>query len=748
MKHPLVRLLVACSLLLACKEEEPQTQVMVVIDAERSVRSQVFDVDISVKSGQGDVSTWSPRYEMSLTQGSGAVPWPLEVALIPRDGDTSRNYLVVATARNDSGGVLAEVRAISGYVEGRSLSLPLVFDAACLEREDLCGPELTCRAGDCYDPFVEPSTLLPFHSGYRPGDDLPTAGEGGSSGESGSSGEGGTTSDASVIPDIDGAIDACPGEPKPCEVKPMIECNDERCAGCPENFLRVDDERCAPLLIGVGLSMGELAPALGTDERRYSIVLPLLTDSITVSPLAPAGATIEVDGDPLNGSSFTANDLPIGDTTFVLALHAAGHDTRTYTLIVSRGGGQRSFLKAHNTGAGDKFGHAVAMEGDTIVIGAPGEDSSSKDRNSDNNLRQDSGAAYVMVRRGASYEQVGYLKASTILEDGALGTAVAIEDDVIAVGAPDEAAGGSVYVFRRGTAGDWAFETRLTPSQASSERRFGASLALRGGVLAVGAPGDDAFGTDSGAAYVYTSNGTSWSAATRVGPDVPQPLMWFGSGVAVQGDELFVGSTGESHDIYPRGAVHAFVRDGDGYDERQKIIDADRGPLDFYGEAIVIDGDTLVIGAPGASGAATGSGLIHVYMRTDAGWDLEQRLGATNPGADALFGRRLALVNGVIITGAPADDSGGQGIDADVTSVGRIDSGAGYAFARSGAQWSQLALIKAEPPEANDGYGFSVASDGETLVFGAPTESSMATGVDGDATLNGAEGSGAVYVVR
>jgi hypothetical protein len=69
-------------------------------------------------------------------------------------------------------------------------------------------------------------------------------------------------------------------------------------------------------------------------------------------------------------------------------------------------------------------------------------------------------------------------------------------------------------------------------------------------------------------------------------------------------------------------------------------------------------------------------------------------------------------------------------------------------FVRNGTTWSQLAHIKANEPEAGGRYGFSVAADGDTLVFGSPDESSSATGVDGDPLDNDAEKSGAAYVIR
>jgi len=117
----------------------------------------------------------------------------------------------------------------------------------------------------------------------------------------------------------------------------------------------------------------------------------------------------------------------------------------------------------------------------------------------------------------------------------------------------------------------------------------------------------------------------------------------------------------------------------------------------------------LVVGAFGASGAAAGNGAVFVYDPGAEGWALSQRIGASNPAPEASFGLRVALLGYLIVTGAPDDDSGASGINANIGVAGRTDSGAGYVFKRSGSNWSQLALVKAEPPVNGDVYGYSVA---------------------------------------
>lgn len=149
----------ACALLCACSSKSAElTQVMVVVDAQEQVRAQAEDVDIEVRSGEGDLDKWQVRLRQSITPGSG-VDWPLEIALVPRSGDADRVYLVIATARNADGEAIAEVRAISGYRKGRTLTLLLLFEDSCLGKVDLCSEAQTCRSGDCVDAQVDVARL-------------------------------------------------------------------------------------------------------------------------------------------------------------------------------------------------------------------------------------------------------------------------------------------------------------------------------------------------------------------------------------------------------------------------------------------------------------------------------------------------------------------------------------------------------------------------------------------------------------
>src|ERR1043166_7123941 len=158
---------------------------------------------------------------------------------------------------------------------------------------------------------------------------------------------------------------------------------------------------------------------------------------------------------------------------------------------------QKAYLKASNTDKDDDFGVAVAISGDTLVIGAPGEDSNGSSE-SDNSYSS-SGAAYVFVRdANGVWSQQAYLKASNADPLDDFGAEVAISGDTIVVGASGEdsnatavngdetnngaSGSGAAYVFvRNGTA--WTQQAYLKPSNTEADDRFGSEVAISGDTI-------------------------------------------------------------------------------------------------------------------------------------------------------------------------------------------------------------------------------------------------------------------------
>ena len=201
---------------------------------------------------------------------------------------------------------------------------------------------------------------------------------------------------------------------------------------------------------------------------------------------------------------------------------------------------QEAYMKSSNSDAIDVFGGAVAISGDTVVVGAPGESSNATGVNGDqtNNSLLDAGAAYVFVRNGATWTQQAYLKASNTGQGDDFGRSVAISGDTIVVGADGEdssakgingdqsdnsaTGAGAAYVFVR-TGTTWSQQAYLKSSNTDAVDTFGNSVAVSGETIVVGALGESSNATgingdqsdnsalQAGAAYVFVRNGTTWS---------------------------------------------------------------------------------------------------------------------------------------------------------------------------------------------------------------------------------------------
>ncbi|NJO82543.1 MAG: integrin, partial [Blastochloris sp.] len=201
---------------------------------------------------------------------------------------------------------------------------------------------------------------------------------------------------------------------------------------------------------------------------------------------------------------------------------------------------QQGYLKAFNTDSNDEFGWSVALDGDTLVVSAFLEAGGTSGVNGDgaDNSTQRAGAVYVFVREGALWRQQAYLKASNTDTQDFFGSSVAIDGDTLVVGATVESSratgvggdqadnlargSGAAYVFVR-VGGFWRQQAYLKASNTDTEDFFGSSVAIDGDTVVVGSTGEDSGATgangagadnsarQSGAAYVFVRTGATWS---------------------------------------------------------------------------------------------------------------------------------------------------------------------------------------------------------------------------------------------
>ncbi|HKQ49719.1 MAG TPA: FG-GAP repeat protein [Phycisphaerae bacterium] len=393
---------------------------------------------------------------------------------------------------------------------------------------------------------------------------------------------------------------------------------------------------------------------------------------------------------------------------------------------------QQAYLKASNTGVGDLFGNSVAVSGDTVVVGAYRERSSATGVNgnqADNTLSA-AGAAYVFVRSGTTWSQQAYLKASNTGASDEFGYSVAVSDATVVVGA-------------------WQEDSNATGVDGNQA---------------------DNSAADSGAAYVFVRNGTTWSQQAYLKASNTGASDLFGHSVVASGDTVIVGAlqedsnaTGVNGDESDNsasnaGAAYIFVRSGTTWSQQAYLKASNTDVGDNFGSSVAVSSDTVAVGAWLEDSNATGvnsnqtdnsavdSGAAHVFVRSGTTWSQQAYLKPSNTGADDRFGISVAVSGDTVAVGAVNEDSSGTSVGCNQADDSAVASGAAYVFVRSGTTWSQQAYLKASNTDAGDAFGRTVAVSGDTVVVAAIFEASNATGVNGNQADNSSTISGAAYV--
>jgi hypothetical protein len=193
-----------------------------------------------------------------------------------------------------------------------------------------------------------------------------------------------------------------------------------------------------------------------------------------------------------------------------------------------------SKLTASDVAALDEFGNAVALDGNTIFVGAP---------NGDIEGTIDIGAVYVFQFNGTSWIESSKLSSNIQTEGQHFGSVIKATDGFLAVGVSETTTRpGSVLIFGNDSQGWRHEETIVSPALDDG---YGESLDISGNTMIVGAPRDDNDkGTNAGAAYVYTFDSADWSLRAKVLPTKSSSNLYFGGDVAISGDRAVIGQTG------------------------------------------------------------------------------------------------------------------------------------------------------------------------------------------------------------
>jgi hypothetical protein len=261
---------------------------------------------------------------------------------------------------------------------------------------------------------------------------------------------------------------------------------------------------------------------------------------------------------------------------------------------------ERAKLTAFDGAAGDRFGDAIAISFDTVVVAAAQDDDKGAD----------SGSAYVFTRSGAVWSFQSKLTASDGAAGDLFGTSVDVQDDLILVGAPARAGGGAVYAYERsGTV--WSeTTTALTGTDTNAGDLFGNSVAISG----------DDFNTS-----------------------VPNPR------------EIIVGAPNDSDAVANGGSAYIFQELVGVWTEEAKLTDAGGLAGDMFGTAVDIHGGKCIVGAPFDDDLVSDGGAFFVFEDTGTWGQIQHHIG-TFALADRQLGVSVAMSDRVLAGGAPLDE--------------------------------------------------------------------------------------------
>jgi len=373
---------------------------------------------------------------------------------------------------------------------------------------------------------------------------------------------------------------------------------------------------------------------------------------------------------------------------------------------------QKQKLVPFEAAGQNKMGCAVALSGDTALIGLQGDA---------NDEGYNSGSACVFVLSDGIWTARQKITPKNAKVEAFFGCSISVSGDTVVIGAYHDTClgtdNGSAYVFRC-QEDEWIEQQRLQASSPKTFDQLGFSVAISGDTVITGANGRDNM---TGAAFVFVRSGDTWSEQQSLSASDGRQMDQFGYSVSIFGDVAVVGAPGDDDAGNESGSAYVFERSGGVWSQRQKLVPADAAAWDVFGSAVSLYGTTALIGAAGDDDAGANSGSVYVYECAEGVWAQRQKLMASEVVASGGFGSSISLSEDWAVVGAPMTNTAGTGLV--------------YVFRRSGDSWTLYEKLAASDGAAYDTFGFSVAVDGSRVLTGAPNKNDPET----------ASGAGYVY---
>ncbi len=309
---------------------------------------------------------------------------------------------------------------------------------------------------------------------------------------------------------------------------------------------------------------------------------------------------------------------------------------------------EQAKLLASDGEAGDAFGRSVAIDGQTIAVGAWGDD----------DLGNYSGAVYIFEFDGEQWLETAKVLAPNGQGRDEFGRSVALCGTRLVVGAPGDSdlgtGAGAVYVYEL-DGQDWINQIKLLASDGVTRDALGEEVDICGDVIIAGAKWDDDADSNSGSAYIFRYNGSSWDETKLLASDAAKDD-FFGSDVGVDGDRAVVGSFYDDDQGSKSGSAYVYDYNGSSWDET-KILPTDGGSLDNFGQSVSVSGDVIVVGADHADEGGENSGAAYVFRYSGSQWIQEMKLLPMVRMSNDSFGGAVCVHDDVTVVGAWGSDN-------------------------------------------------------------------------------------------
>ncbi len=413
--------------------------------------------------------------------------------------------------------------------------------------------------------------------------------------------------------------------------------------------LRAIDSAGRRLSSALAVADGSIVIRVDDEGASY----PVMIDPILVRHVDTLAAADRSPGDEFGGTPIsTAGGPTVAIDGDVAVVAATFDEARAGAVYVFRNGAsgwaqEAKLTRPSGLNPNARFGYSVAVQGDTLVVGAPLP-------------LAERGKAFVYTHSGGAWAERAMLESDTAGD--AFGTAVALDGGTIAVGARYSGTGGEAFVFTGGGA-SWSLQQRLAGADTAVRDDFGSSIALDGDTLVVGSVFHPV-ATRAGAAYVFTRSGGAWSQRTKLVAGDAASLDLFARSLDLNGNRLVIGAPQNQVSVFGQGAAYVFEGSGSSWTQTQRLTRSSPEVADQFGYSVGTDGDFVVAGARFVERPLmVDAGAIFAFQRVGGTFGEETLHARPSAAAGERFGDSVALSGTTAIASAPFADARAGAVD-------------------------------------------------------------------------------------